>query len=1322
MKSIVRLDIIFIIIFWAGVLGLDNLAAQVEYPGPVNILGPEEIVFDWTTDQCEEVDIPDAPARAFRDADGKVQLIATHYINRRMIGDNLNVVQRDCYVIMDSDQDSDPSKYNDHEWLIAPYTLDGTTIYSLVHNEYQGNSWYNAITFATSTDKGVTYTHDSSPNHLVASIPYVYDSDAGPHGVFGGSNIILNPNDGYYYVLFQVEAYELQDWGVAVARTQTLDDPTSWRAWDGSGFNVQFINPYLNPDADPADHIVQPVSRDHIDKMQSSITYNTFFNKFVLVGPHVGDDPLTGELVYGFFYSLSDDLINWSRAQIIKEAKLWWTPWLSGDAFHYPALIDTSDTTRNFEVTDQQAYLYYTRQHEGTTYDRDLVRIPIEFTRTIVEAFTVNSIGDGEDLNQGDGICNDGNGDCTLRAAIQESNNNPSDVIIPIEFDIPGPGPHTILLSSYLPAITKPAFINGYTQAGSSPNTLPFDQGNNAVLMIEIDGSNTGGAWGLTIRADNTTVRGIAINQFGTDIVLDDVTNNVIQGNFIGTDITGTSNPGAGGLRILGSSNNTIGGTADNTRNIIVGSIEIMNPGANNNIVQGNYIGTDVTGTLALNMSSGVAIQDSAQNNTIMGNLISGNNGHGILMSGYEVWGNSILDNLIGTDLTGINPLGNGLNGIAINDGPQNNIIGTPGQGNIIADSGEEGIGLSGSGTTGNIFQSNYIGTDTTGTVNLGNTFRGVFLLHETGGNKIGGIEDGEGNIIAFNGDIGVGFLSNVGTGNAILSNSIYSNTFQGIDLGLDGISYNDNGDGDGGANNGQNYPELFAATVDTNIVQIAGTMNSSPNTSYRIEFFLNSTCDPSGYGEGEEFIDFSSVATNSSGNTSFYVTFTADVNLGEFITATATDPDGNSSEFSQCVEVTIPESQISIALDITSYWLNVGQTSTEILTISNMGSSILGWSINFETNWINTIPDSGTVIPGITDSVGVIINATNLDEGYYVDTLFISSNDPNSPTIELPVDLFVTSYPEIGVEPDSFIVTLNEGSIGSDTIIIRNVGIATLNWTVGWTSYSPWLSAEPTSGVTEPEDSSLITVTINATDSTVGIYDGVFIINSDDQDAPSIDVPVIMTIVEIGTAEIIVFPDSISVPILVGETFAETLIIENVGTSELEWTVNWKELWLNVNPDSGRTETGSSDSLAVIIDGSELSVGLHIDTLTVSSNDLDNPTVDILVVIDVTDLETDEFSELPKQFELMQNYPNPFNPITTFQYDLPKQADVQIIIYDLLGRKVTTLVSEMQDAGYKSVSWNATDDKGQQVSVGMYFYQIKAGDFTQTRKMVMLK
>jgi len=103
-----------------------------------------------------------------------------------------------------------------------------------------------------------------------------------------------------------------------------------------------------------------------------------------------------------------------------------------------------------------------------------------------------------------------------------------------------------------------------------------------------------------------------------------------------------------------------------------------------------------------------------------------------------------------------------------------------------------------------------------------------------------------------------------------------------------------------------------------------------------------------------------------------------------------------------------------------------------------------------------------------------------------------------------------------------------------------------------------------------------------------------------------------------------------------------------------------------------------------------------------------------LLTVID------DQFH--PDQYFLHLNYPNPFNPITTIQYELPQRSDVQVTIYDLLGKKVTTLVNQNQDAGFKSVQWNATNDKGNPVSAGVYLYQIQAGQFVQTKKMVLLK
>ena len=94
----------------------------------------------------------------------------------------------------------------------------------------------------------------------------------------------------------------------------------------------------------------------------------------------------------------------------------------------------------------------------------------------------------------------------------------------------------------------------------------------------------------------------------------------------------------------------------------------------------------------------------------------------------------------------------------------------------------------------------------------------------------------------------------------------------------------------------------------------------------------------------------------------------------------------------------------------------------------------------------------------------------------------------------------------------------------------------------------------------------------------------------------------------------------------------------------------------------------------------------------------------------------------IPDEFSVHQNYPNPFNPVTTLRYDLPKNSLVTIIIYDMMGREVKTLINQTQDAGYRSVIWDATNDYGKPVSAGIYLYQIQAGEYMQTKKMVLLK
>ena len=462
-------------------------------------------------------------------------------------------------------------------------------------------------------------------------------------------------------------------------------------------------------------------------------------------------------------------------------------------------------------------------------------------------AFTVDSTGDGKDSDTTDGACDDGTGRCTLRAAIEQANARLGPDVI--TFNIAGVGPHTIRPGSSLPAITDPVIIDGYTQPGSSPNTNGPGLGSNAMLMIELNGTSAGfGADGLSINGGSSIVRGLVINRFRRGIWLPS-DNNLVQGSFIGTDLTGALDLGNSnsGVYIGAASDNVIGGTAAGARNVISG---------NNN--------------------AGVSIVSGSTRNTVHGNFI-------------------------GTDRTGTLAVGNRFDGVEIEGSPNNVIGGTTAGARNVLSGNHSGIYIGRSGATGNLVQGNFIGTDVTGTAALGNIGDGV-EFRDADGNTIGGSASNARNTIAFNGGDGVAVFS--GADNAILSNSIFSNVGLGIDLIPDGVTPNDAGDGDTGANELQNFPVLTSATSSGDRMGIEGNLNSAPNTSFRLEFFSNSTCDPSSHWEGEKLLGSTTVATAGGGSVDFTVFFPTTVPAGHFITATATDPKGNTSEFSQCAEV----------------------------------------------------------------------------------------------------------------------------------------------------------------------------------------------------------------------------------------------------------------------------------------------------------------------------------------------------------------------------------------------------------------------------------
>jgi hypothetical protein len=299
--------------------------------------------------------------------------------------------------------------------------------------------------------------------------------------------------------------------------------------------------------------------------------------------------------------------------------------------------------------------------------------------------------------------------------------------------------------------------------------------------------------------------------------------------------------------------------------------------------------------TAGLNVVSG--------GSTIQGLAINNFNGHGIRLG--TAGGDTVRGNFIGTNTLGNTAHPNTGHGVFIDNTP-NNTIGGAGTGNVISANLNNGVVISGAGATANTVAGNLIGTDVNGTSPLGNALDGVHL-DTASGNTIGGAAAGAGNTIAFNGQDGVSI--NAGAGDSILGNEIHDNgtTAQhlGIDLSPDGVTPNDAGDADTGANNLQNFPVLTSAVLSSGgHIQIAGTLNSKANTTFRVELFDAVACDASGFGEGGFFFGSTSVTTDASGNASFTADFFGtDAGIGDSITATATNmATGDTSEFSGCV------------------------------------------------------------------------------------------------------------------------------------------------------------------------------------------------------------------------------------------------------------------------------------------------------------------------------------------------------------------------------------------------------------------------------------
>ena len=605
----------------------------------------------------------------------------------------------------------------------------------------------------------------------------------------------------------------------------------------------------------------------------------------------------------------------------------------------------------------------------GAAYFKGLIDDLTLFDRALSGAeiqaiYNANSAGKCKSISSNRVVTNtNDSGPGSLRQAIIDANHITGTQTI--SFNIPGTGVHTVTPLTPLPDIIGTVTIDGYTQPGSSRNTLL--NGDNAVLLIELDGTSATQGSGLTISdsAPNSIVRGLVINRFrnmGIDLQSG---SNTVEGNFIGTDPTGTIALGnANGIRMVSAGGNIIGGMNTfnrGARNVISGNsfygvLTVFN--SSRNKIWCNYIGTNAAGTSALPNATGVSVDGTQNEIGGMGDAItrpdgSGSGGDGIDAS-FPVSGGNLIS-------------GNGV-GVRVENGMSTFIYG------------------------------NFIGTQADGSSALGNT---------EGGMMVKGISNNiNNNVIAFNGGNGVSVEA--GARNAIHS-IIFSNTGLGIDLTPNGVTSNDDGDSDTGPNDLQNFPVLTAVSTNGNTTTIGGTLNSKPNTSYTIEFFSNPTCNSSGFGEGRKLIaTYYNLTTDSNGNASF-VTNVQSVPVGQIVTATATDAAGNTSEFSACRAATPPLASVTLNPNT----VDGGNASTATVSLTGpaqSGGAVIALSSS-NTSAANT-PSSVTIPEGATSAdFSVATSVVNSDTTVDIGATYAGVTKTATLTVKAPIaDLRVAS------------------------------------------------------------------------------------------------------------------------------------------------------------------------------------------------------------------------------------------------------------------------------------------------------------------------
>ena len=353
----------------------------------LTLTGSAETVFTPARDACDGNDVPDAPLRAFHDADGHAVAYGLHFVNRALRGATLDSIKIDCKVVLGSRHLEDPAAYDDYNWITATWTNDGRTVDALVHHEYHASEhpgrcaykdympcWYNTILGYKSGDAGASFAR-AGRSPVVAAVPFRQDAFQGRHrGFFNPSNIV--GQGPYRYFMASTTGWDGQPFGVCLFRTQDTSDPTSWRAWDGKDFSRRFVDPY-GPTQVALDSQKPCRPLPPFQAPVGSIVRHSASGEWIAVYQAWKDEKF--HPVAGFYYATSRNLTEWNLPRLLLAgATNYDDPCKApGVLLGYPSLLDPASKSRNFDEAGDAAQLYYASLETkgcSITSKRDLLR------------------------------------------------------------------------------------------------------------------------------------------------------------------------------------------------------------------------------------------------------------------------------------------------------------------------------------------------------------------------------------------------------------------------------------------------------------------------------------------------------------------------------------------------------------------------------------------------------------------------------------------------------------------------------------------------------------------------------------------------------------------------------------------------------------------------------------------------------------------------------------------------------------------------------------------------------------------------------------